>query len=394
MKAPRVTHGTDCNWLYTKKGLTLWRQVNLARVSSLAGKGQVPFRTKPSDYRSDVPSLMVQRIVTLRFVALLILLMEVATIRHVSAENVYDPLALQETSAVAAQPIDLTIEDPKRKRSIPIRVYRPAGDAESPVILFSHGLGGSREAAPYLGRHWSDRGYVVIFLQHPGSDESVWRDTPLRQRLQTLKGAASVQNFRDRVDDVTITIDRLQVMHAAEKGPLSGRLDLTKIAIAGHSFGAVTAQAVAGQRQPVGANLTDKRIKAALILSPSRPRNQLVSPQQAFGDVRVPWMLMTGTQDDSPLGDTTPESRLEVYPALPPGDKYELVLKDGEHHAFTEGAERLGNAKRNPNHKQTILALSTAFWDSHLRGDAAAKQWLIGKGALSVLSPGDRWQVK
>jgi predicted dienelactone hydrolase len=347
--------------------------------------------------RRGMTSLLVQRIVPLRFFALLILLMEVATIRLASAESVYDPLALQAISTVAAQPIDLTIEDPKRKRSIPIRVYRPAVDAESPVILFSHGLGGSREAAPYLGRHWSDRGYVVVFLQHPGSDESVWRDTPLRQRLQTLKGAASVQNFRDRVDDVTVTIDQLQVMHAAENGPLSRRLDLTKIAIAGHSFGAVTAQAVAGQRQPVGASLTDKRIKAALILSPSRPRNQLVSTQQAFGDVRVPWMLMTGTQDDSPLGDTTPESRLEVYPALPPGDKYELVLKDGEHHAFTErpeGAERFGNAKRNPNHKQTILALSTAFWDAHLRGDAAAKDWLTGKGPLSVLSPGDRWQIK
>jgi predicted dienelactone hydrolase len=328
------------------------------------------------------------------FFALYFLLLNVVWIRQASGQDTYDPLALSEISRAAAEPIDLTIEDSKRKRSIPIRVYLSPGAGPSPVILFSHGLGGSREAAPYLGLHWSGRGYVVIFLQHPGSDESVWRDTPLRQRIQVLKGAASVQNFKDRVDDVGVTIDQLEAFQAAKSGPLAGRLDLKKIAIAGHSFGAVTAQAVAGQRQPIGASLTDKRIKAALIFSPSRPRNQLVSPQQAFGEVRIPWMLMTGTKDDSPLGDTTPESRLEVYPSLPPGDKYELVLKDAEHYAFTERTEGPANAKRNPRNKQTVVALSTAFWDAYLQDDAAAKQWLVGKGAQSVLSPGDRWQMK
>jgi len=33
--------------------------------------------------------------------------------------------------------------------------------------------------------------------------------------------------------------------------------------MSGHSFGAVTTQAVSGQRHPVGGDLTDKRIKAA-----------------------------------------------------------------------------------------------------------------------------------
>jgi len=44
-------------------------------------------------------------------------------------------------------------------------------------------------------------------------------------------------------------------------------------------------------------------------------------------------------------------------------------------------------------HHRTILALSTAFWDTHLRGDAAARTWLHGDGGKQALGTGDRWQV-
>ncbi|TVS18352.1 MAG: hypothetical protein EA424_11055 [Planctomycetaceae bacterium] len=49
----------------------------------------------------------------------------------------------------------------------------------------------------------------------------------------------------------------------------------------------------------------------------------------------MPWLLMTGTHDTSPIGGQTVKSRLAVFPALPPGDKYELVLDSAEHSAFT-----------------------------------------------------------
>jgi len=292
------------------------------------------------------------------------------------------------------EPIDLTIGDSKHKRQIPIRVYLPPDKTPSPVVLFSHGLGGSREGSGYLGRHWAGRGYTVIFLQHPGSDAAVWRDAPMRRRMQSLKSAANVQNFKSRVDDVHMVLDRLEVLNTDSESPLSGRLDMKRVGMSGHSFGAVTTQAVSGQRQLIGGGLTDKRIKAAVIMSPNRPQNRLLTTQQAFADVEIPWLLMTGTKDDSPIGDATPQTRLEVFPALPPGDKFELVLKDGTHYAFTERSVSVGNANRNPQHWNTILALSTAFWDAYLRDDTDAKQWLIGKDAQSVLSPGDRWQMK
>jgi hypothetical protein len=84
-----------------------------------------------------------------------------------------------------------------------------------------------------------------------------------------------------------------------------------------------------------------------------------------------------------------------VYPNLPAGiDRYELVLKDAEHSAFTDRPLPGDKEQRNPNHHRAILALSTAFWDAHLRGDESARAWLHGPGARSVLEEGDRWQLQ
>ena len=105
------------------------------------------------------------------------------------------------------------------------------------------------------------------------------------------------------------------------------------------------------------------------------------------------WVL-TGTKDVAPVGNADVESRLRVFPSLPPGDKYELVLADAEHSAFGDRPLPGDRQPRNPNHHRAILALSTAFWDAYLRGDAAARAWLQGAGPRSILEERDRWQVK
>jgi dienelactone hydrolase len=303
----------------------------------------------------------------------------------------YDPLAISGPSKV--QTIDLTITDPARHRDVPIRVYLPTGTAAAPVVLFSHGLGGSREDYAYLGEHWAARGYVAVFLQHHGSDTSVWIDKPPAQRMQAMQAAANRENFLLRVGDVVVAIDQLERWNAARGQALFARLDLKHIGMAGHSFGAVTTQAVSGERTtPAGATLTDARIRAAIAMSPSSPVNGTAA--QIFGIVTLPWMLMTGTKDANPIGGADPASRLVVFPALPPGDKYEIVLNRAEHSAFSDGALPGDTEPRNPNHHRVILALSTAFWDAYLLDDGSAKAWLTGDGPRSVLDAKDRWQKK
>lgn len=303
----------------------------------------------------------------------------------------YDPL--QVATERVGKVEDFTVDDLERDREIPIRVYWKESDGPQPVVLFSHGLGGSREGCGYLGKHWSSRGYVAVFLQHPGSDDSVWRDQPVRNRMAAMQRAASGKNFSLRVADVSAVLDQLAVWNESQDHPLASTIDLDRVGMSGHSFGAVTTQAVSGQSfGRLGQRFTDDRIRAAIAFSPSVPR--VGDAETAFSDVAIPWLLMTGTKDTAPIGNQTVESRLQVFPNLSTSiDRYQLVLEGAQHSAFTDRSLRGETGGRNPNHHKAILAVSTAFWDTYLRQDATANQWLRNE-VRTVLDSEDRWQAK
>jgi predicted dienelactone hydrolase len=315
----------------------------------------------------------------------------------------YDPARAQPDAQVTL--LDFTVDDQQRDRMIPLRVYMPLSvsapvsrseptDAgRHPVVLFSHGLGGDREGNAYLGKHWASRGYVVVFLQHAGSDRAVWEGKNRLQAWHDLQKAVSAENLLARVQDVPVVLDRLAEWNMQDDHQLFGQMNLALIGMSGHSFGAITTQWVAGQRTPQGAaSLVDERIDAAVIMSPSSPPRG--TPAQAFGQVALPWLLMTGTDDIAAVGQADMESRLSVYPALPVGDKFELVLDGGTHAAFSDHQPPGHRIERNPNHHPVIVALSTAFWDTYLLGDPEARAWLTGQGPTALLQAGDRWQIK
>lgn len=311
--------------------------------------------------------------------------------RPTGAATGYDPLALPACELPPA--LERTAHDAARDRDVPLRICLPAGEGKAPVVLFSHGLGGTRDGSRYLGAHWAARGYAVVFLQHPGSDDSVWRGERPARRMAAMERAASGENLVLRCQDVAFVLDQLALWNDDRENACAGRFDLEHVGMSGHSFGAVTTQAVAGQAAPlVGQRFVDPRIDAALPMSPSSPRRGDVG--RAFAPVRVPWLLMTGTADTSPIGDQDVASRLAVFPALPTTiDRCLLVLHEAEHSAFTDRGLPGDRHRRNPDHHRAILAISTAFWDAHLRGDGAARAWLLGDGARSVLAAEDRWQA-
>jgi predicted dienelactone hydrolase len=233
-----------------------------------------------------------------------------------------------------------------------------------------------------------------VYVQHHGSDDGVWKNTPTAQRMAALRQAVSVQNFLLRAGDIPAVLNQLDAWNKEEGHALAGRINMKLVGMSGHSFGAVTTQAVSGESLGVGGtSYTDPRIKAAVAFSPSPPTRRSET-EEAFGFVKIPWMLMTGTKDGSPIGNTDAASRRLVYPALPPGSKYELVLNNAEHSVFTETTLPGEKEPRNPNHHRVILALSTAFWDAYLKDDPAAKKWLDGDGPRSVMEKEDQWQRK
>ena len=276
-------------------------------------------------------------------------------------------------------------------REVPLKVYLPE-KKRAPVILLSHGLGGSREVGAYLGRHWAGRGFLVVAMQHAGSDSAVWKEAPRAERMEAMQSAANGKSFMGRMRDVPATLDQLEKWAVEDGHFLKGRMNLEKIGMAGHSYGAVTTQALCGQvYRARGKAFADERIDAGLALSPSPPR--LGDAEAAFGKVSLPMMLMTGTEDRSVIGRTTPEQRREVYAAMPAGSKYELVLDGAEHMAFGD-TRRRGAERRDPNHHRAIKALSTAFWESYLIADEDARAWLDGDAPRRILANEDRWQRK
>ena len=316
-----------------------------------------------------------------------IFLLAVFSIALQEQQSNYDPSTT--SGKVTVTDTEFEYDDGKK---VPLRIYLPESESAAPVILFSHGLGGSRKNNPYLGNHWAGRGYVVVFMQHSGSDEEIWKDVPRRERLKAFKAAASPESLKRRTGDVPATLDQLEKWNAQGQ-KLAGRLDMEKIGMSGHSFGAITTQALSGQSYGRrGKMFTDERIKASIAMSPSAP--QIGNDERTFGEIKIPWLLMTGTKDKSVIARLTAEDRLKVFEQLPSsGHFYELVLYDAEHMAFSERTLS-GGAQRNPNHHKSILALSSAFWDTYLKENQPAKNWLNGKESKKILDSKDKWQMK
>ena len=143
---------------------------------------------------------------------------------------------------------------------------------------------------------------------------------------------------------------------------------------------------------PIRVYLPTEKSAAAVVMSPGGPARG--DMKQAFGSVQIPWMLLTGTKDSNPISGADATSRLVVFPLLPSGSKYQLILDKAEHSAFTERALPGETERRNPNHHRAILAVTTAFWDAHLRADPEARRWLDSGAVKSVLDKDDVWQTK
>lgn len=147
--------------------------------------------------------------------------------------------------------------------------------------------------------------------------------------------------------------------------------------MAGHSFGAATTQAVAGQTFGRNRSMAEPRIKAAIAFSPSPP--QRGSDADAFGKIAIPLLFVTGTLDAGPgdLTRTTPADRLRPFAAVPPGEKYLVVFEGGDHQVF--GGRGIRRPAR-PEDARIIAAtseLTTKFW----------KRTLLGRTSVELVAP-------
>jgi predicted dienelactone hydrolase len=282
-------------------------------------------------------------------------------------------------AAPAYDIIDLDKIDASRKREVPLRLYLPhAAGATQPVplVVFSHGIGGSRFGYSWLGSHLAGAGIASLHLQHVGSDRALWRGNPL-QIVNRLQGAAQEAEAIARVQDLRFALD--QVLADARLGP---RLDAQRIVAAGHSYGANTTLLAAGariEREGRSVDLSDARIRAAIVLS-APPFYGEAAPQKILSSIQVPTLHVTTTEDIIRIPGywSGPEDRVAEFEATGGPRKLLAVFQGGSHSIFTDRAGP-GGPVLNPQIKAATRELATAFVRSVFEGDAVALPGWLGR---------------
>jgi dienelactone hydrolase len=279
--------------------------------------------------------------------------------------------------------------DQSRNRAVPAKLYLPrvsGSEQKLPLVIFSHGLGGSREGYSYLGKYLASHGYASLHLQHVGSDRSLWAGSRLTL-LFRVAGAASDAEAIARARDTSFALD--QVL----SNELVNQLDTEQIFMAGHSFGANTTMLIAGASVTENSTdsgqalqLTDKRIKAAILIS-APPFYGKGNVKNILADITIPSLHITSTKDDIdiPGYGSGVEDRIKVFQAMAMQTQVEknlLVFKDGSHSIFTDrmntGVEAL-----NPKVKLATRSAIRVFLD-HLRAKSELnlKNWQQEYSAL------------
>lgn len=283
--------------------------------------------------------------------------------------------------------------DPARGgRIVPVRIRLPARAEPVPVILFSHGLGGALDAGTDWAEAWAAAGFATVNLQHAGSDAGVWRGKA--HPLQGLREAMTTEQLRNRANDVHFVLDALVkggIVNGANGSCDLGRLDMSRIGMSGHSFGAQTTLAISGARYGGLPLLQDRRIAAAVAFSPQPAQGQ--DDRAAFGGITIPFFTVTGTRDALPaLNGWTPQDRQRPYEAMTGGGKYLLVI-DGANHMML-GGQTLSMRANTPSPAMvaTVTASTTLFWRATLLGDRDAAAELRRFGPH--LAAGDRFAAK
>ena len=79
-------------------------------------------------------------------------------------------------------PFDFRVEDGEwldahRSRRLLWKRYRPLTDETAPLVIYSHGLGGSCRSGEVWLKHWASWGIGSMAVQHPGTDEAAAGDS-------------------------------------------------------------------------------------------------------------------------------------------------------------------------------------------------------------------------
>lgn len=302
-------------------------------------------------------------------------------------------------SAVSAQLIeseptysvtDFDWVDQGRSRPVPARLYWPTAatpEMSVPLVVFSHGIGGSREGYSYLGKHWSAQDVASLHVQHVGSDNELWQGNPFGL-VGRLQAAAQETEAIERAADVSFALDQILSDPMGSRG---AAVDRQRLVIAGHSYGANTTLLTAGAqvvRDGHTVNYLDSRFTAAVLIS-APPFYSEPDVSAVLSSVSIPTIHVTATEDviQIPGYYSGIEDRLAIFDAIPSPHKVLAVFRGGSHSIFTDRTFT-GGRSLNAKVKVATADLALAFFDLIFEGDGATlAEWQITWQSILARAP-------
>lgn len=257
-------------------------------------------------------------------------------------------------------------------RTLRIRAVVPQGDGPFPVVVFSHGFASDENQYDALFNHWASHGYVILAPYHAdggGMVRAIF--SSLRHGNDGLVAA--------RVADVTLVLDHLDKLDTLSPG-LFDLIHRSRIAVAGHSFGAFTAQQFGGAAAVDPDNGQriegrDPRVRAVLAISPPGEMFGIIN-NKSWLAMDTPMLATTGTWDVDGRFVTDWRQHQLSFDTARPGENWLLVIEGADHY--------LGNLicrldrKRAPQQDalRMVNAVSVTFLNAFLRFDPAAQIFL------------------
>jgi predicted dienelactone hydrolase len=229
---------------------------------------------------------------------------------------------------------------------IVIELLVPQSASRSPLVVYLPGLGEPVEAGAVWRNAWAQAGYAVASLQ-TGSGGALWSSASGRNGdfAKVAREQFAVKSLATWLDRVAFVLQGI-VRRTKSGESFYARIDTDRIAVAGFDLGAQTALAFAGEKHPGMTNLPAMPgLRAVIALSPQAilARGGFA---ERFGDIRLPTLTITGTEDVDPYGIVeSPHTRQAPFSYMPPGDKYLLVIEDGTHQLMAGGNRPLTAAE-------------------------------------------------
>lgn len=266
----------------------------------------------------------------------------------------------------------------------PVAVFAqyPARPEPAPVVVFAHGLGGSHRGYAALGNRLAAQGYAVLHPQFLDSfdlvrerlgmsptDEHAWpQDPALRAAMHEL--LFDPAHWASRVTRTHAVLDSLTRRH------LPVELRPERVVVAGHSYGAYTAQLVLGTRLsgvPLDTSgLRHPAVAAGMLLSPQGSGDRGLTPR-SWDELDLPLLVVTATLDLGPHGEGLTWRR-QAYDAAPARLKH-LAVVQGSGHLLGGIDAKDDETSTVPDVVQAAAAVCTAFADL-VHGDDSAGAWL------------------